>query len=318
MATLFFSYSHKDEDLRDQLEVHLANLKRQGVIDTWHDRRILAGDEFDSQISNALERADVILLLISPDFIASDYCYDIEMNRALERHEMREARVIPVILRPCDWQGTPFGKLLASPKDGRPISSWPDRDEAFLDVTKAIRAVVDNLAVSSPISSHKTRLRETSVGILPSADLPRSSNLRIKKKFTDADKDRYLDEAFEYLARFFEGSLQELQLRNDSLQTTFRRIDAHCFTAVIYQDGKTVSECRIACGGWIDNGITYSSNARKQSNSFNESLTVEADDQTMFLKVLMGMPRFGGRDEAKLSFEGAAEYYWSMLIQRLQ
>src|SRR3954464_6609931 len=117
MATIFFSYSHKDEALRDELETHLSMLNRQGFITTWHDRRIAAGDIVDPTISAHLESADVVLLLVSPDFLASDYCYDKEMSRALERHEAGECRVIPVILRPSDWHDAPFGKLLAAPKD---------------------------------------------------------------------------------------------------------------------------------------------------------------------------------------------------------
>src|SRR5882724_3306502 len=102
MATLFFSYSHKNEALRDELEVHLAMLKREGALQAWHDRKIAAGDDFDRAISEQLQIADVILLLISPDFLASSYCYDVEVYRALTRDEAGETRVIPVILRPCD------------------------------------------------------------------------------------------------------------------------------------------------------------------------------------------------------------------------
>src|ERR1035441_1649714 len=112
MASVFFSYSHKDEDLRDQLEGHLSGLRRQGVISTWHDRRITAGSELENAIDKNLSEADVILLLVSPDFINSDYCYEREMIRAMERHKNGEARVIPVILRACDWHELPFGQLL--------------------------------------------------------------------------------------------------------------------------------------------------------------------------------------------------------------
>ena len=142
MKSVFFSYSHKDEALRNQLETHLAMLKRQGVISTWHDRRLLAGDNVDQGIANELNQADIILLLVSPDFLASDYCYGVEVVRALERHASNEARVIPVILRPCEWHAAPFGKLLAAPTDGRPVTKWPDPDDAFLNITKAIRTAV--------------------------------------------------------------------------------------------------------------------------------------------------------------------------------
>ena len=102
-ARVFMSYSHKDEELRDQLEVQLAMLRRQGLVDIWHDRRLLPGDRLDWTISEELDRADIILLLVSPDFLASDYCYKIEKGRALERHREGTARLISVILRPISY-----------------------------------------------------------------------------------------------------------------------------------------------------------------------------------------------------------------------
>ena len=139
---VFFSYSHKDEGLRKRLEEHLSVLRRQGVISGWHDRMIGAGQEWKGEIDRRLESAQIILLLISPSFLASDYCYDIEMKRAVERHERGEATVIPIILRPCDWQGAPFGKLQGLPKDVKPVTSWKQRDEAFKDVTEGIRRAI--------------------------------------------------------------------------------------------------------------------------------------------------------------------------------
>jgi len=148
--SLFYSYSHKDEALRDELETHLTLLRRHGVVRGWHDRRIPAGTEWAGQIDQHLEAADVILLLVSADFLASDYCYDKEMKRALERHGAGAARVIPVILRPCDWQSAPFWKLQALPKDGKPVATWKDRDEAFTDIARGIREAVASLAAGAP------------------------------------------------------------------------------------------------------------------------------------------------------------------------
>src|ERR1039457_471366 len=139
MDALFLSYSHKDEVLRDQLETQLTMLKRQGVISVWHDRRLIAGDYVDAGISKQLEVADIILILVSPDFLASEYCYSVEMTRALERNAAGEARVIPVILRPCEWQHAPFGKLLATPKDGKPVTKWADPDEAVSGIAHEVR-----------------------------------------------------------------------------------------------------------------------------------------------------------------------------------
>jgi TIR domain len=142
---VFISYSHQDEALKDELCVHLANLTHQGKIKPWQDRAIEAGTEWDAEIKARLESAGVILLLITPRFIASQYCFDQEMQRAMERHEAGTARVIPIIMKPCDWQDTPFSKLNALPKDGKPVVSWRDQDEALLDAVKGIRRAVESL-----------------------------------------------------------------------------------------------------------------------------------------------------------------------------
>ncbi|MBD2462589.1 TIR domain-containing protein [Oscillatoria sp. FACHB-1407] len=138
---VFFSYSHKDEALRDALAAHLSSLEWQKVISSWHDRKIMAGTEWDADIKFQMDAADIILLLISPDFIASKYCREIEIPYAMQRHEAKEAYVIPIILRPFDWQDSPFSKLQAYPKDAKAVTSWENIDEAFVSVTQGIRTV---------------------------------------------------------------------------------------------------------------------------------------------------------------------------------
>ncbi len=145
---LFYSYSHKDEELRDQLEESLALLKRQGLISGWHDRMIGAGDEWKGAIDKNLEEAHVILLLVSSSFLASDYCWDVETKRAVERHDRGEAKVIPIILRPCDWHGAPLGKLQALPKDGTAVTSWANRDQAWTDVAVGVRRAVEAMTAN--------------------------------------------------------------------------------------------------------------------------------------------------------------------------
>ncbi len=152
--SVFFSYHSRDEDLRDQLETHLALLKRTGQIRTWHDRKITAGGEWAGAIDEHLEAADIILLLVSPPFLASDYCWDVEIKRAVELHEAREARVIPIILRPSDWSDAPFAKLQALPRHARPVTTWPSRDEAFLDVIQGIRAAIEDEAHRRAVLRH--------------------------------------------------------------------------------------------------------------------------------------------------------------------
>lgn len=143
---IFYSYSHKDEEFRDELETHLSMMKRNGEITGWHDRRIIPGEEWEGEIDEHLESAGIILLLISPDFLASDYCWRVEVKRAMERHREGTARVIPIILRKCDWSSSPFGKLQALPKDGKPIKTWSDRDEAFTDVVSGLKRAIAGIS----------------------------------------------------------------------------------------------------------------------------------------------------------------------------
>lgn len=322
MARVFFSYSHKDESLRDELEAHLALLKNQGLIDVWHDRRIIAGSQLDDAISQELETADVILLLVSSDFLASSYCYSKEMARAMERHQRGDARVIPVILRACDWHSAPFGALLAAPRDGKPVSSWPDKDEAFADVARQVRSAVQPkgaLAKASPArfapAAHQRPAMAPAQAV---SAAPRSSNLRLTKEFSDADRDAFVREAFEFCAKFFSGSLDALQERNSEVNCSFDRIDSRRFSAVVYKGGKAISSCSIRLEGWGGrggNGIAYSNDASAREGSFNEMLSVEATQHSLHLKPL-GMSFTPSNQH--LTPEGAAEFLWSLLIRPLQ
>ncbi len=150
--TAFVSYSHRDERFRSALETHLSILRRKGLLRVWHDRKITPGLDIDQEIDSNLRKADLIVLLVSPDFIASDYCYSTELRLAMELHASGRARVVPVILRPVDWQDAPFSKLLALPKDGKPISTWSNRDRAFLDVENGIRKILDELSASPKVN----------------------------------------------------------------------------------------------------------------------------------------------------------------------
>jgi len=316
MAKLFFSYSHKDEELRNELETHLALLKRQGVISSWHDRRIIAGSDFDQTISSELESSQIILLLVSAYFLASDYCYEKEMTRAIEKHEDGSAVVIPVILHPCDWHSAPFGHLRATPTDGKPVSMYANQHEAFAIVAKDVREAAKSVPL--PESAPKgERDRMGSQTIMPQGD--RSSNLRIKRKFDDHERDEFLENSYEYMARYFEGSLQELSARNPHIKSRFKRLSETSFAAFIYDSGERVAQCSVYYGdGTVGSpGIAYSQSGDVHRNSFNESLSVEDNGYTLQLKPL-GMQVFSDHREEALSQQGAAEYYWSLFIRPLQ
>lgn len=319
MPSVFFSYCHVDEAMRDQLEVQLSMLKRQGVISTWHDRRIRAGENFSAAIDEHVNQDEIILLLISPDFLASEYCYNIEMTRALERHYANQAIVIPVILRVCDWRNTPLSELLFTPRDARAITQWPDKDEAFLQVANEVRKAAEKLQRPQKISpagvpsqvpaEHPRPFIDSSIG-------PRSSNLALTKTFSQLDKDRFQVDTYEYIARFFENSLSELQARNPGYEGVFRRIDSNRFQVAVYRDGQAVARATIFAGGQFGPGIYYRRGESLQTNSWNEMLTVNADDQSLYISST-GMSSFGQQGR-KLSQEGAAEMLWELMLAPLQ
>ena len=153
---MMVSYAHADEDLKNELRKHLSLLQRQGLVSQWHDRLIAGGREWQQEIATHLESAQIILLLVSPDFLASDYCYDTEMKRALERHDDGTARVIPVFLRPCDWAGAPFSRLQGLPTNAEPVTStrWSSRDEAFSIIARGIRVAVEDLQSQGQRAGH--------------------------------------------------------------------------------------------------------------------------------------------------------------------
>jgi hypothetical protein len=151
------SDSKRDAPLLEFLESHLGTLKQNNVITTWHKRQIVAGSDWQREVDHHLKTAALILLLISPDFLASGYQYGVELQLAMERHNKHEARVIPILLRPCDWENTPFRALQVVPRNEKPITSWRNRDEAWVDVVQNIRAVLKGEGKTEPPASKASR-----------------------------------------------------------------------------------------------------------------------------------------------------------------
>ncbi len=162
--TIFYCYAREDKTLRDELDKHLTPLRRSGLITSWYDREVNPGQEWEKEIDAHLNTAHIVLLLVSPDFVDSDYCYGKEMIRALERHDAGDARVIPILMRSVYWEKAPFSKLQMLPANAKPVSRWPDRDDALEDVArgiyKAVKEVVAQLERASsqpPETTQKTK-----------------------------------------------------------------------------------------------------------------------------------------------------------------
>ncbi len=169
---IFYSYSHKDVEYTEELRDHLSILKRNGDISEWCDQMILPGDDWKTEIDENLESADIVLLLVSSNFLASDFCFDVELKQAILKHEKGQARVVPIILKHCEWKDAPFGELQALPSRGVPVESskWINRDEAYHDVIKGIKNAISKLtekgtASKRIIDSNDDDLRTTEQAI---------------------------------------------------------------------------------------------------------------------------------------------------------
>ncbi|RSK39577.1 toll/interleukin-1 receptor domain-containing protein [Hymenobacter perfusus] len=158
--SIFICYSHVDEEVKKQLIAHLSALKRKGLVSYWHDREILPGQDWDKEIKSKIGSADIIIPLISSDFLASEYCIGTELTIAMQRHVEGKALLVPVIARPCDWHSMDFSAIQALPKDGKPITKWPDRDEAILDVINGLKLLIQKTDNDVPVKDSKDSLSQ--------------------------------------------------------------------------------------------------------------------------------------------------------------
>ncbi len=142
-VTIFISYAHEDEELKKELDKYLKMLKRSGKVEAWNDRELIAGQEWNETIMGELNKANIILLLISVDFNASDFIWDNELASAMKRHEIGDAYVVPVVLRKCEWSSLPYAKLQALPRNATPVTEYANRDEAFTEIAVGIEKLVD-------------------------------------------------------------------------------------------------------------------------------------------------------------------------------
>jgi hypothetical protein len=154
--------------MRDALREHLAPLVRDGLITDWHDRKIVAGDAWEAEIDEQISAADIVLVLLSPSYLASEFCWTIELPKALERLDRREVRIIPIVLRPCLWQNTALARLQALPTNARPVTDWADRDMAFVDIVRAVRLAAEDIS-KKRFDKHRQDARQKLPGF---ADTP--------------------------------------------------------------------------------------------------------------------------------------------------
>jgi hypothetical protein len=305
----FISYSHDDEKALGRLHTHLAMLRREQLITAWYDREVLAGGDIDREISSNLSDSDLFLALVSPDFLASNYCYKQEMEKALKRHEDGTLRVIPIILEPCDWKSSPLNKLKALPKDGKPISTWTNENIAYLDVVTELRRLAEVPERSLREDATKSPSRGSNqVG-------QQSRRYRIKKEFDSIDRDEFRQKSFVAIRDYFRHSISELNEIGDPIRARFEKISEVAFACTVLNKASRTKEAHIIVqsggDGPFGDGITYSFSRR--SDAINGMVLVEADEFELYLKA----DSFGIRSrksDGRMSTDDVAGELWREFI----
>lgn len=302
---LFVSYSHADGQLLGRFQKHLAQLQREGSIAGWYDRDIRAGTRLDDEIERELAQADIFVACVSPDYIASNYCYERELTTALEREQRGELAIVPVVLEPSDWLSTPLAKFKALPDDGKPVAEFTNPNVAFMQVVNELRRLV-----TKPI---ETKAAAAAAG--PGARPAPQSRYRVRREFDGLAKRDFAEAAFHEIYKFFEASVAELSALPDLEGRLSPMTDDH-FSCTILNRGisrgyETLHVRRGGSWGAID--ILYGdANTRNTSNG---GFGVEADDYQLFLSATLFSHRAGGKE--RISPREAAQMLWDDLISRV-
>lgn len=237
---LFISYSHEDEKYKNRLLKFLMPLEKEQKIDSWHDREIKVGSEVSKEIDQNLYSSQIIILLVSQDFIASEYCYNKELATAMEMHEQEKARVIPIILRDCSWKDTPLVKLQVLPSDGQPISTWNDEDSAYMNILSGVKKAINTYTFSirsEPGNDIMDPLREDPL------KMHQSEHKSSPKDTIYAFKEKIYENAFaEWYDDWYEGHWQNEQ----PFKTICGLLTSHFESSRGYLKNLRILDC--ACG----------------------------------------------------------------------
>lgn len=303
-ARLFISYSHADDALLQRLHKHLAQLQRDGSVAGWYDRDIRAGERFDSEIERKLVEADVFLACVSPDYIASNYCFEKELQTALAREARGELAIVPVVFEPCEWRETDLRQFKAVPRDGKAVTEHTNQNVALLDVVTELRRLVSS--IHAPI--------ETKSAAAPVETATPSHRYRVKRDHDELHKRDFVEGAFAEIYKFFEASVQELSIVPE-IEARLSPLTADHFSCTIINRGlrRGFETLHVRLGGsWGAIDILYGE--RNSTGTSNGGFGVEADEYQLYLRPLM-FRIFG--EEKRASPREAAQMLWDDLLSKV-
>lgn len=308
----FISYSHKDEHYLERLKIHLAQMKRDGLIQEWTDEEIHAGSSLDKVISDALSSSELFLAILSPDYIASNYCYNTEFETAQKMQDDGKLTIVPIIVEPCDWKKTPFGNFKALPKDGKAVSEWTNANNAFLNVIDELRRLI---TFSKTPKSIPNSLGSESFEKI-------SRNYKVKKSFSQVDQFNFKESSFEEIKKYFQSSISELDAV-ENLQARFTNEGKGFFTCLISNRANNQNSfltIQIGNEGQYHFGdLNYSFTEHLNTNSIQmgKIFKIENDDYEQFW--IRNSPVFGyaNQPDLQVSAQQVAEEIWNDFISQV-
>ena len=281
----------------------MSMLKREGIVDSWTDNEILAGDKISSEIINRLDNSDLFICLVSADYLASNYCFEKEFKRALELSDAQRIRIIAIIVEPCDWLSSEFSRYLCLPKDGKAIAEWANENVAYLDIINNLRRVIES-EVLLPVADTRS-----SIGPLEN-ERAGMRRLRVKQEFDAIQRREFIDQSFSVIREYFRNSCSEI---NDigNIRALFEIIDDFSFTCIIVnrgmlaQNGQGNITIRNNKGGFSFGDISYSYEYHARQGTANGFVRLDNDDYNMYLV----LDQFEGRG-SKLDALQVAKALW--------
>lgn len=307
----FISYSHKDSNYLERLKVHLAQMKRDGLITEWTDEEIHAGGSLNNTISDALNSSELFLALLSPDYIASNYCYNKEFETAQRMQEEGQIIIVPIIVEPCDWQRTPFGNLKALPKDGKAVSEWTNPNNAFLNVIDELRRLTTFTRSSSSVQNFQSATPDKL-----------ARNYKVKKYFSEVDIFNFKESSYEEIRDYFNSSISELDAV-ENLQARVTNVEKGFFTCLISNRANNQNSfltVRIGSEGQRHFGdLSYSFSDQVVTNTIqmDKVYKIENDDFEQFwTRNSQGFP-FNNQSNVRFTARQVAEEIWDDFISQV-
>lgn len=309
----FFSYSHHDSKYLEAVHKHLSQVKRDGLITTWYDREILAGSRFSDEIVKELDSSQLFIAIVSPDFISSNYCYDVEMTRALKKNDAGEMRIISIIVEPCEWKQTPLSNLKAVPRDGFPVSEWTNPNKAYLDIATELRVIAEAEKNQNEIGTLRPEMSQPDqVGSRAT-----SSRYRVKRSFDQIDKSDFNRRSFDSVRDYFQRAIAEI----DQIQTIKARFENYTdtsFGAKIlnsqYEHGDSAITVHMSNGGSGLGDIYYSNSEHSDPGTANGWFSVQATDYEMLYDG-SSMGRVFGDSFERGSADEVACFLWADFVR---